>query len=128
SREPSSPRPSISISPVRRLCWRYRYFFSGTCVSVSQSRNSSKGSIHSSPLSTIASIDLSRVTTVHVQQPKRLLPHEGVVSSITKGHSPEFADRYIAARSRLLAPHGDGTCNRYVHTSSVIQSWIGVYT
>jgi hypothetical protein len=31
---------------------------------------------------------LSRSTTVHVQQPKRLLPQLGVLVSIWMGHSP----------------------------------------
>jgi len=39
-----------------------------------------------SPLASNPSLALSRSTTVHVQQPKRLLPQLGVLVSIWMGH------------------------------------------
>jgi len=45
-------------------------------------------SMRSSPLASNPSLALSRSTTVHVQQPKRLLPQLGVLVSIWMGHSP----------------------------------------
>src|SRR5262245_59670250 len=101
-------------------------FCIGSCVVASQSRKSSIGDIQSSSFSIRASIVRSRSTTVHTLHPKRLFPHEGVFVSTTKGHSPAFAFRYIATRSRLLFPQGQGVDSRYVHTSLVDQSSMGV--
>jgi hypothetical protein len=47
-----------------------------------------KGSTWSSPEASNPSLALSRSTTVHIQQPKRLLPQLGVLVSIWMGHSP----------------------------------------
>ena len=57
---------------------------------------------HSSPFSTNASIEVSRLTTVHVQHPKRLFPQEGVVLSMTKGHSPLCALRWRVTKSLFI--------------------------
>jgi hypothetical protein len=51
-------------------------------------RNSSDGSSHSSPFSTMASIEASRFTTVQIQHPKRMFPHDGVVVSTTSDTPP----------------------------------------
>lgn len=68
-------------------------------------------------------------TTVQVQHPNRLLPHEGVVLSTTNGHSPALESLYIAAKSRLEVPQGvRDSFNRKSHTSAVVQSMIGVNT
>src|ERR1043165_9821408 len=114
------------MRPSRRRTSRNSCFLFGAVVADNQSRSSSRGSIHSSPESIIASIDLSRSTTVQVQHPKRLLPHDGVEVSTTSGHSPACALRYIVTRSRLALPHGEGELRRYVQTSSVEKSSIGV--
>ena len=110
---------------MRRRSSRNSAFLSGFCVSASRSRKSRSGSSHSSPESIIASIDLSLTTTVQTQQPKRELPQLGVVLSTTSGHSPACALRYMATRSRLSLPQGEGFCSRYVQTSSVVSASMG---
>ena len=102
-----SVSPMNDTPPVRRRWSRNSSLRAGSWVSASLSRNSSSGVSHSSPESIIASIALSRSTTVQTQQPKRELPHDGVEVSTTSGHSPDAALRYIATRSRLSLPQGD---------------------
>src|SRR5687768_10816339 len=104
--------PQKCTRPSRRRTSRMERFCVGSFVVASQSRKSSIGAIHSSPFSIIASMLLSRSTTVQTQQPNRLLPHDGVLVSTTSGHSPAFAFRYIATRSLFLFPHGDGRESR----------------
>src|SRR5580700_3855436 len=102
--------PSLTFTrPSRRLYFRMLGHSAESCSEARWLRNSRKGSSHSSPFSTIASIEASLLTTVQVQQPNLELPHEGVVLSITSGHSPACALRYRVTRSRLFAPQGDGT-------------------
>ena len=63
---------------------------------------------------------------MQTQQPKRLLPQEGVDVSITSGHSPAGGVAVKGAPIRwLLPPHGDGTCSRYVQISCVVKSATG---
>src|SRR5574340_410502 len=106
------PSSFIWTWPLRRFNSRSWCLTLGFCVDARRSRYSSIGSNHSSPFSTMASIDLSLLTTVHTQHPNRLFPQEGVVVSTTNGHSPACALRYIVTRSLLLFPHGEGTCSR----------------
>ena len=104
---------SISfICPVRRLSCLTCRRRAGSCVAFSSSRSSSSGSIHSAPFSTVFLSDSSLSTTVHVQHPNLVPPHDGVLASTTSGHSAAFASLYMASRSRLLAPHGLLCCRR----------------
>src|SRR5438105_8330826 len=94
-------------------------------------RSSRSGVIHtfSSSFLIIASIDGSLSTTVHTQQPNRLVPQLGVVVSTTSGHSPPSDAPWYMPRSDLLSwPKGFLTCIRYSHTSSLVQSSMGVKT
>src|SRR5262249_49532764 len=56
-------------------------------------------------------------------------PQLGVVVSTTSGHSPPSEAPWYMVNSDLLSwPHGFLTCIRYSHTSSLVQSSIGVKT
>ena len=94
----------------------------------SQSLKSSIGCIQSSPLSIIASIERSLWTTVHVQQPNLPPPQLGVDLSMTSGHSPDWAFRYMVTNSLLSPPQGGELEMIYVQTSSAFQSSMGVKT
>ena len=77
----------------------------------------------------IAAMDLSSLTMVHTQHPKRLLPQLGVDVSRTSGHSPSAeAPLYMASRSLLECPQGLGYCTRYCQTLSLLQSSMGEKT
>src|SRR5690606_7610054 len=85
-------------------------YFSGlSLVTTRKFLISIKGAIQSSPLSISPSMLLSLFTTVQVQQPNRLFPQLGVVSSITKGQSPAFAFLYNVINSLFVPPQGGGT-------------------
>src|SRR5690606_2070703 len=74
--------------PVRRLKLRTSFLCSGRVVLYSLFLKLFSFFSHTSPESIRPSIARSLVTTVHVQQPNRELPQEGVLVSITRGHSP----------------------------------------
>src|SRR5439155_13170403 len=66
-------------------------------------RSSRSGVIHtfSSSFLIIASMERSWSTTVHTQQPNRLVPQLGVVVSTTSGHSPPSDAPWYMPRSDL---------------------------
>ena len=68
-----------------------RRLVSGSWVSLSSWRSSSRGYIHSSPFSMVFFSEVSLSTTVHVQHPNLLFPQEGVLESTTSGHSAALA-------------------------------------
>src|SRR5690606_39322230 len=105
---------------------RYASDFSGRGDMYSLFLNANKVLIQFAPDSIRRCSALSSVTTVHVQHPKRLFPHEGVLLSITSGHSPWFDPLYNSSNSWFDPPQGHGALIRYIQTSSADQLSIGM--